>query len=72
MHLDKQPKGCFSIDIVKSQGHKLGYQVRLRFRVTQHIRDQVLMQSLVKYLDCGVIELDSRGNAVTFTVSKIL
>jgi hypothetical protein len=28
------------------------------------------MKSLVKYLDCGLIELDSRGNAVTFSVTK--
>jgi hypothetical protein len=63
-------EGCFSIDIVKSQGHKLGYQVRLRLRITQHIRDKILMGSLVDYFDCGVIEQDSRGNAVTFSVSK--
>ena len=63
-------EGCFSIDIVKSKGNKLGHQVRIRLRIAQHIRDKVLMESLVKYLDCGVIELDSRGNAVTFSVSK--
>lgn len=28
------------------------------------------MQSLVKYLDCGVIELDTRGNAVNYSVLK--
>jgi len=30
----------------------------------------MLMQSLVKYLDCGIIELDTRGNAVNFSVLK--
>jgi hypothetical protein len=64
-------EGCFSINLIKSKGNQLGYQVRLRLRITQHIRDKILIQSLVKYLDCGVIELDSRGNAVTFSVSKL-
>lgn len=63
-------EGCFSVDIAKSSGHKLGFQVRLRFRVSQHIRDKMLMESLIKYLDCGIIELDPRGNAVCFTVLK--
>lgn len=61
-------EGCFSVDLVKSAGHRLGYQVKLRFRITQHIRDEILMQSLVKYLECGKIEIYSKGNAVKFSV----
>lgn len=29
-------ESCFSVSIVKSQYVKLGYQVQLRFRLTQH------------------------------------
>lgn len=63
-------EGCFSIDLRKSSAYKSGYQVRLRFRIAQHIRDIVLMQSLTKYLDCGVIETYPKGNAVNFSVLK--
>ncbi|PQE31504.1 LAGLIDADG (mitochondrion) protein [Rutstroemia sp. NJR-2017a WRK4] len=43
-------EGCFSVFITKSQYTKVGYQVQLRFRFTQHIRDVELMESLVSYL----------------------
>jgi hypothetical protein len=43
-------EGCFSVFITKSQYTKVGYQVQLRFRLTQHIRDVELMESLVSYL----------------------
>jgi hypothetical protein len=32
---------------------KIGYAVKLTFKITQHSRDSELMKSLVKYLDCG-------------------
>lgn len=63
-------EGCFSIDLRKSSAYKSGYQIRLRFRIAQHIRDIVLMQSLVEYLDSGVIETYPKGNAVNFSVLK--
>ena len=30
-------------------------QILLRFKLTQHLRDEQLMRSLVDYLDCGKI-----------------
>jgi len=49
-------EGCFSVSIVKSQYVKLGYQVQLRFRLTQHVRDVQLMESLVSYLGGRVVK----------------
>jgi len=49
-------EGCFSVFIVKSQDVKLGYQVQLRFRLTQHVRDVQLMESLVSYLGGTVVK----------------
>ena len=64
-------EGCFSIDIVKYSAYKSGYQVRLIFRITQHIRDEKLMQSLVEFFGCGIVEPYSKGNAVNYCVLKI-
>lgn len=63
-------EGCFLLDIFKSKTHNIGYQVRLKFQVTQHSRDIVLMNSLIKYLDCGVLREYSRRPAVDFVVTK--
>ncbi len=63
-------EGCFSIDLRKASAYKSGYQVRLRFRISQHIRDHLLMQSLTEYLGCGKIEIYPKGNAVNFSVLK--
>ena len=47
-------EGCFFVDISKSKTNHLGYQVKLKFIITQHYRDYQLINSLIKYLDCGV------------------
>ena len=40
-------EGCFDISITKSR------YVGMRFRVTQHVRDKALLESLISYLGCG-------------------
>ena len=45
--------GCFRINVRKSAAHKFGVCINLGFILTQHIRDLVLIQSLVGYLNCG-------------------
>nr|QBM09615.1 hypothetical protein [Dactylella sp.] len=45
-------ESTFSISIFKSTT-KVGYAVKLIFRITQHSRDVELMKSLIGYLDCG-------------------
>ena len=39
-------EGCFLIDAFKAET-KTGYKVKLKFQITQHIRDEQLMRSLV-------------------------
>lgn len=63
-------EGCFHVQIVKSKLSKMGYAVSLRFKIGQHSRDYSLMESLVKYLDCGATRVDSSSPAVYFSVSK--
>lgn len=45
--------GSFLIDISKSSAYKLGSNVKLTFQVSQHVRDEQLLKSLIDYLDCG-------------------
>ena len=43
------------VKISASKTHSIGFQVQLEFQLTQHVRDEQLMRSLIKYLDCGNI-----------------
>lgn len=46
--------GCFFINIVKKPSGK--FAVQLLFQVSQHTRDEVLMNSLIPSLGCGHIK----------------
>nr|QJQ35455.1 LAGLIDADG endonuclease [Fusarium anthophilum] len=45
--------GCFKVSIRESKLHKTGSRVVLLFVVTQHIRDELLLKSLVDFFGCG-------------------
>jgi hypothetical protein len=45
--------GCFKISIRESKLYKAGSRVTLLFVVTQHIRDELLLKSLVNFFGCG-------------------
>jgi len=61
-------EGNFDPGIKIQESCKIGFQVYLRFRVTQHVRDTKLMELLIKYFGAGRIE-NSR-QAVNFVVSN--
>lgn len=61
---------CFYVSIVKSQT-KLGYSASLKFQITQHSRDALLMESLEKYFDCGHIYRKSSKDVMNFEVKKL-
>ena len=46
-------EGCFFIALKKSPESKLGETVWLRFILTQHIRDEEFLKSLISTLNCG-------------------
>ena len=58
----------FMVRVFKSANHAIGYQVQLRFQITQQSRDRFLMERLVSYLDCGFIS--ERGDILDFQVTK--
>jgi len=62
-------EGCFSISIKKSQTNSVGYQVILVFQIAQHSRDELLLVSIIKYWNCGII-LKYSLNAVVLKVTK--
>lgn len=58
------------VRVFKSTSHVMGYQVQLRFQITQQSRDKFLMERLVSYLGCGFIS--ERGDIVDFQVTKFM
>jgi len=64
-----EAEGCFSLVIFKNKTSKLGEAVKLSFIITQSIRDESLIKSLIEYLGCGSTSLDSRGT-IDFRVTN--
>lgn len=63
-------EGCFACVIIKSKAYKTGYQVQLKFILTQHSRDIQLMKNLVNYFGCGTLTKDSRKPVVFLTITN--
>lgn len=64
-------EGCFSIHVGKSESSKSGYRAWSRFQVTQHSRDEALMETLPRYLNCGRYYPKSNSEVGDFVVSKL-
>jgi hypothetical protein len=64
-------EGCFHVNIFKSLNYKLGETAHLGFSITQHTRDEQLMESLVSYLGCGKVFKRSNQACVDYKVTKI-
>lgn len=60
-------EGCFFVVVTKSKT-RVGFAVFLRFKITQHLRDKLLMISLIKYFNCGKVY--QNRNAVDYRVEK--
>ena len=63
-------EGCFKITVKKSSRVTAGFQVLLVFQITQHARDEKLMESLISYFGCGALVKDLRGPWLNFSVCK--
>jgi hypothetical protein len=61
-------EGCFYVVTNSSVTSKVGFNVRLRFIISQHIRDYKLMEALISYFNCGV--LDTNKDMVYFKVTN--
>jgi len=63
-------RGNLDVGIKKSK-NIIGYQVYLRFRVSQHARDAKLMELIMIYLNAGRLERDSRKPVIYLVINKI-
>lgn len=61
-------EGCFSIRITKSLTMKTGFQVQLRFNITQYSIDSELMNSLIDFWGCGKVFVSFKGNKLDFQI----
>lgn len=62
-------EGCFMVNISKASASKQGYQVGLKFILTQHSRDKNLLQSLIDFLGCG--RINKHGElGIDYVISK--
>ena len=64
-------EGYFLVDIFKSSSVKSGFQVKLKFSLAQHTRDEKLLKSLVEYLGCGYYYERPNKFAGDFIVTKL-
>ena len=63
--------GNFFVDIFKNSSNKIGYQVKLRFSITQHSRDIALLQLIALYLDAGIVNIHGE-NSFVFKITKLV
>lgn len=59
----------FFVDIFKSNSNKIGFQVKLRLSITQHIRDKELLTLIINYLKAGIINIHSE-NILVLKITK--
>jgi len=64
-------ESCFIVRIYKSLTYRLGESAYLTFYITQHYRDEQLMNSLVSYFGCGKVSKRSNKVAIDYIVTKI-
>ena len=62
-------EGCFMIKIQANETYSLGFQVILKFQLTQDERDEQLMRILIEYLNCGYMV--KTRTWVEFRVTKL-
>lgn len=51
-------EGTFHVGVIKKANMRLGCQVQLQFRITQHIRDIELMKKFIQFFGIGLIVND--------------
>lgn len=64
-------EGCFYINFSRSSNYRTGFNVHLLFTMSQHIRDEQLMRSLIEYLgSCFAGKIYKRDKSVDFIIGK--
>lgn len=65
-------EGCFHVSIKQNKSW-LGHQVLLSFSISQHSRDQDLLNKISKYLDCGKVRIfNTRKTQAEWIIYKFI
>jgi hypothetical protein len=59
------------VNIKQSKTISIGFQVLLRFQITQHSSDELLLSNIINYLDCGHLHVLSKKQALDVIVHKL-
>ena len=57
-------KAVFFINVCKAIDCKTGYSVKLQIRISQHIRDKLLLENLLITLGCGAVNKHGKDSIV--------
>lgn len=52
--------GSFIVNFHKYTSYKHNYRVRLRFNISQHIRDKELLSYIIQYFNCGINSISKK------------
>lgn len=61
---------CFHVSIVENDTMRTGYEVRLEFSISQHVRDTALMSLFILFFNCGYLAFDG-PTKVQFRIRSI-
>jgi hypothetical protein len=64
-------EGCFFVRLRESSSYQMGYNVLLKFQITQHIRDSLLLKKIIDYLECGYFREIVKNNEGKFEVESL-
>ena len=62
-------EGCFTASIVRCKTCRLGWTVKLNFKIKLHIREEALLKAVRDFFNVGIIVLS--GNFVSYNVNTI-
>lgn len=63
-------EGCFSVNVTPSKTN-VGFAVKLRFRLTQHVRDSKLLQVIVNHFLCGKLCTEPRSSGMRLDITRL-
>jgi hypothetical protein len=63
-------ESSFGINISQSKLYISGFRIQLRFRITQHNKDLLLLQNFINFFNCGQVEQYNSKNATDYIVSN--
>ena len=63
-------EGCFHVSVLNSKSHKIGLRITLYFIITQNNRDLELLNSFIKFFNCGKIRSSSSPSCSQFIVLR--